>query len=311
MYIIICMCLGETRNNQGDSFVYDGKISKSKRKLLEGGINVFTSSFLRAKHIQKMKILRFLIPAMILLSIVTSVQAATISGSSTIEHLGECENALSITFTSDDPNSRLTKAVIDRSSIGGTFGGIGPCFGWFGGYPPTPSDPAFTATFSGWGTDELTIDFTGFKPGMIFGVNIDELGTLYWAGSTIAVTVTGSECTFTGTYAEVDDFEYTANFGGTCPPIGEKGNCCACPAGSNPGDPCECTQAADQSECVDILKGTWVGANNCDQGTTTGCEGLYCQDGSCIPEFSTIAIPVASILGLLFFFNYRKRKREQ
>ncbi|MCK4736720.1 MAG: hypothetical protein KAT65_29970, partial [Methanophagales archaeon] len=31
-----CMCLGETRNNQGDRFVYDGKISKSKRKLLEG-----------------------------------------------------------------------------------------------------------------------------------------------------------------------------------------------------------------------------------------------------------------------------------
>ena len=33
--------------------------------------------------------------------------------------------------------------------------------------------------------------------------------------------------------------------------------------------------------------------------------------GGVIPEFSTIAIPVASILGLLFFFNYRKRKREQ
>jgi hypothetical protein len=32
---------------------------------------------------------------------------------------------------------------------------------------------------------------------------------------------------------------------------------------------------------------------------------------SCIPEFSTIALPVASILGLLFFFNYRKRRREQ
>ncbi len=47
------MCLGETRNNQGDRFVYDGKISKSKRKLLEGGINVFKSSFLRAKHILK------------------------------------------------------------------------------------------------------------------------------------------------------------------------------------------------------------------------------------------------------------------
>ncbi|MCD4845403.1 MAG: PEF-CTERM sorting domain-containing protein [Methanosarcinales archaeon] len=30
-----------------------------------------------------------------------------------------------------------------------------------------------------------------------------------------------------------------------------------------------------------------------------------------IPEFSTIAIPVLSILGLLFFFNHRKRRKEQ
>ena len=29
-----------------------------------------------------------------------------------------------------------------------------------------------------------------------------------------------------------------------------------------------------------------------------------------IPEFSTIAIPIASILGLLFFFNHRKRREE-
>ena len=29
-----------------------------------------------------------------------------------------------------------------------------------------------------------------------------------------------------------------------------------------------------------------------------------------IPEFSTIAIPIASILGLLFFFNHRKRRKE-
>jgi len=29
-----------------------------------------------------------------------------------------------------------------------------------------------------------------------------------------------------------------------------------------------------------------------------------------IPEFSTIAIPVASILGLLFFFNYRRHRRK-
>jgi hypothetical protein len=89
------------------------------------------------------------------------------------------------------------------------------------------------------------------------------------------------------------------------------GNCCACPAESNTGDPCVCMQATNQNNCVSDLNGTWVGPNACTLGTTTGCEGLYCQAGACIPEFSTIAIPVASILGLLFFFNYRKRKREQ
>ena len=30
-----------------------------------------------------------------------------------------------------------------------------------------------------------------------------------------------------------------------------------------------------------------------------------------VPEFSTIAIPIASILGLLFFFNHRKRRKEE
>ena len=30
-----------------------------------------------------------------------------------------------------------------------------------------------------------------------------------------------------------------------------------------------------------------------------------------IPEFATIALPVASILGLLFFFNHRKRRKEE
>jgi hypothetical protein len=29
-----------------------------------------------------------------------------------------------------------------------------------------------------------------------------------------------------------------------------------------------------------------------------------------VPEFTTIAIPVASILGLLFFFNHRKRRKK-
>ena len=34
------------------------------------------------------------------------------------------------------------------------------------------------------------------------------------------------------------------------------------------------------------------------------------DDPEPIPEFSTMVIPVAAILGLLFFYNYRKRRRE-
>jgi len=38
----------------------------------------------------------------------------------------------------------------------------------------------------------------------------------------------------------------------------------------------------------------------------------YSHDGAFhqIPEFTTIAIPVAMILGLLFFFNHRKKRGE-
>jgi len=37
---------------------------------------------------------------------------------------------------------------------------------------------------------------------------------------------------------------------------------------------------------------------------------IYKGNVELIPEFATIAIPVAAILGLLFFFNHRKRKKE-
>ena len=39
----------------------------------------------------------------------------------------------------------------------------------------------------------------------------------------------------------------------------------------------------------------------------------YSHDGGFthVPEFSTIAIPVAAILGLFFFFNHRKRRKNQ
>jgi hypothetical protein len=47
-------------------------------------------------------------------------------------------------------------------------------------------------------------------------------------------------------------------------------------------------------------------------GEITGnpVEGNPVVDSDYIPEFPTIALPVASILGLLFLFNYRKRRKE-
>lgn len=38
---------------------------------------------------------------------------------------------------------------------------------------------------------------------------------------------------------------------------------------------------------------------------------VLCDEGTPIPEFSTIVIPIASILGLLFFFGRRKRRNEE
>ena len=51
----------------------------------------------------------------------------------------------------------------------------------------------------------------------------------------------------------------------------------------------------------------WVTKANGDYATGTVRGPLACTP---IPEFSTIAIPIASILGLLFFFNHRKRREK-
>ena len=55
-----------------------------------------------------------------------------------------------------------------------------------------------------------------------------------------------------------------------------------------------------------VRVGTKAGEDKVDYGYVTG--PLNCNDP--IPEFSTIAIPIASILGLLFFFNRHKRREE-
>ena len=52
---------------------------------------------------------------------------------------------------------------------------------------------------------------------------------------------------------------------------------------------------------IDYCYGTCYGA---DMTFTTK------ETSAPIPEFTTIAVPVAAILGLLFFYNHRKRKEE-
>ena len=54
----------------------------------------------------------------------------------------------------------------------------------------------------------------------------------------------------------------------------------------------------DPEECRVCYGGTWY-------------PGWHCEEGECIPEFTTIAIPVAAIIGLMFLFSRRKRKKEE
>ena len=80
------------------------------------------------------------------------------------------------------------------------------------------------------------------------------------------------------------------------------------------------TVPADQSKNDDYrmyIGGTQVDEKYIGDWTTTATEDgwkveaywSYTWDYS-IPEFATIAIPVAGILGLMFFFNRRKHKKE-
>jgi len=65
------------------------------------------------------------------------------------------------------------------------------------------------------------------------------------------------------------------------------------------------------------VKGTEEGQINVadNQGNEYHEQGSGYDEAACtrdvlVPEFTTIAIPVAAILGLLFFYNHRKRKEE-
>ena len=68
-------------------------------------------------------------------------------------------------------------------------------------------------------------------------------------------------------------------------------------------------------DCDDTNSAINPGADEvCDDDVDNDCDGLIDgNDPDCqqhIPEFATIALPVASVLGLLFFFNHRKRRKE-
>ena len=65
------------------------------------------------------------------------------------------------------------------------------------------------------------------------------------------------------------------------------------------------------------VKGTEEGQINVadNQGNVYHEQGSGYDEAACtrdvlVPEFTTIAIPVAAILGLLFFYSHRKRKEE-
>ena len=64
------------------------------------------------------------------------------------------------------------------------------------------------------------------------------------------------------------------------------------------------------------VTGTYGGQSGTNNGMITTLDvgvplnlAIVCL-GISIPEFATIAIPVAAILGLVLFFNHRKHKRE-
>ena len=164
---------------------------------------------------------------------------------------------------------------------------------------PIPAQTSFASATGGGTHDPATNTVTWSIGTLLAGatqqcvqleVNVDATATL---GSSItnSATINSDETAQTTVNEQTD----------VCQP-GEKGNCCACPAGTPDGCACTCMQVADENDCVINHKGIWVDTDGCDIGTNEPCDEYTCEGGECIPEFSTIALPVASIRGLLFFF---------
>ncbi|MBN1195229.1 MAG: thrombospondin type 3 repeat-containing protein [Methanomicrobiaceae archaeon] len=222
---------------------------------------------------------RWIVLCIGLMMIVGSVQAATISGRIDRNFGGECQSFPTVTFNSDDPSSEITQVVIDITGLGSTglafFDNFGPC-GAVGG--------PMTAVVSGFGTPQLTVDFTGFAPGETWTCNIDDDDNPVtggapqnWAGGTVTVIIDGT-CVLQGTFIEDDVFNAHADFGGTCgggacSDIDSDGICDEC-------DNCPSVPNPDQ-------------ADSDGDGIGDACEEVP------VPEFPSVLIPSIGLIGFL------------
>jgi len=152
---------------------------------------------------------------LLLLSLVSIVQAANIEGSSGIFWMGEYGARLSHAYDSGDASTLCTQIVLDTSPIGGII-------------KQTPMSilPPSGCTVSGWDTQQLTISCSpGLPPTPGFPANHVELTDILmenaegepmvdFTGATVTATFTGEDCVFSGTYHYRQ--EYFAWYQGTC-----------------------------------------------------------------------------------------------
>lgn len=239
------------------------------------------------EHMRKVSLL--IITVVILIAISGFAQAATISGSSHRNFEGEAQSFPTITFTSDNPNTEITHAVIDIGS-NGLFGDPPDIFVDYGPFT------GVTTTYGPFGTSALTLDFSGFTPGKTWMANVDDDfstdigGTpLTWAGGTITVIIDGN-CVLTGTYSDDGLFQSHADFGGVCgtiPPVDT----------DNDGIP------DSQDNCPSVT--------NPDQlDSDKNGIGDACEPPINTPEFPSLFIPVSACVALFAVVAFARLQKE-
>jgi hypothetical protein len=171
----------------------------------------------------KMKIQNIIIVMILFLTMGTPSQAATISGSSERHFKGECGDLIKITYTSDNPSTLLTTAVIDVSTASsGTVIFKDLSSDCLTSIPPV----GFTGYSISADGKQLILNFNDFNPGETMQTYADIRDAVSntpvrgseFAGSKVSATFTDSGCTF-GTYIPTGDSragDNLANFGGTC-----------------------------------------------------------------------------------------------